>query len=239
LISTKTIIDKVSILLQDTSNVRWSTDELLGWLNIGQGVIVILKPDANVVKTDVQLAAGTSQSLPDGSSTYQDHSGATLRAGLYLLALTRNLGVGGTTPGKSIRIIDQDLLDAMDPDWASADASAVVSHYMYNEKLPQIFSVYPPQPTSGQGYVEIVYSALPTACASYGASTYIDLPDHYESALIDYILYRAYSKDGDAADSAGRAAAYYNTFLDTLGRQDLKEQEVDPNLRVNPSPSLK
>jgi len=39
--------------------------------------------------------------------------------------------------------------------------AAEVQHYMYNEQDPLNFYIYPPQPSSSPGYVELVYSAVP------------------------------------------------------------------------------
>lgn len=44
----KTIIDKASVILSDITATRWTTAELLGWLNDGQRELVTLAPQVNV-----------------------------------------------------------------------------------------------------------------------------------------------------------------------------------------------
>ena len=162
-VSSLEIISSVSDwLLQDATNVRWTTSELLKWLNLGQDAIVLLKPDAKTVITQTQLVAGTMQTLPDGSPTYQDASAQTLRAGLLLLTLTRNLGEDGLTPGRSISIVDQELMNSINPLWHQDTAGEEVLHYMYNEKIPKVFFVTPPISSDRTWAVSYTHLTLPT-----------------------------------------------------------------------------
>jgi hypothetical protein len=39
----------------------------------------------------------------------------------------------------------------------------------------------------------------------------------FAGALMDYVLYRAYSKDGEVPNSAARAVAHYQAFEAALG----------------------
>jgi hypothetical protein len=45
----------------------------------------------------------------------------------------------------------------------------------------------------------------------------ITLDDIFANAILDFILYRAYSKDADYAANAGRAQGHYQAFLNSLG----------------------
>ena len=45
----------------------------------------------------------------------------------------------------------------------------------------------------------------------------ISIPDIYANALLDYILYRAYSKDSEYAGNAQRAQSHYGAFVNTMG----------------------
>jgi hypothetical protein len=201
------IIDKVEILLKDTSNARWAASELLGWLNDAQRAIAILKPDTSVTNASVQLVQGTKQSVPTG--------------GIALIAIRRNMGADGSTVGDAIRVIDMDVLDAAKPDWHSATyENVVVKNYMFDERDPTKFYVYPAQ-TSSPTYVEMVYATNPTEIAS--VSTAISLDDIYETVLMDYVLFKAYSKDGDIEQAANLAAMHYNAFQNALISKDRKE----------------
>ncbi|MDO8310527.1 MAG: hypothetical protein Q7T25_01160, partial [Sideroxyarcus sp.] len=111
-ISIASLLLRAGDLLQDVTNIRWTQDELLRWLNDGQRAIVLERPEATAVNTSVLLVAGTKQTLP--------------ALGLRLLDLPRNMGVGGSTPGRAIRLVQREVLDAQLPDWHSMTASVPV-----------------------------------------------------------------------------------------------------------------
>jgi hypothetical protein len=213
-ITAEEIIDRAAILLHDNqTNVRWpKATEQLGWLNDGQQMVVLLKPDAYTQNESVQMTAGTKQSIPSN--------------GLMLLDVPRNMGAAGTTPGKVVRRIDRRELDDQIPDWHSATAVAAVDHYVFDIRDPRRFYVYPP--SDGTGHLEQIFSAAPPAVAAIGSV--ISLDDIYSVALLDYIMFRSYSKDVDYAANAARAQFYYTAFLQSLGRMDLIEARQNPNL---------
>lgn len=205
------IIDKAEIILQDTTNVRWVAVELIGWLNDAQMEIVRQKPEASVTNESVATVTGTKQSLPS--------------TGIILIDVIRNMGSGGATPGNAIRIINRKILDAQVPDWhLTSGESAVVQHYMFDDKDPKNFYIYPPSDATGQ--IEIVYSSAPTVVA---ADADISIDDVYSSPILDYILYRAYSKDADYAANSQRAIGHFTAFMNSLGLQDKVETLFDPN----------
>lgn len=181
-------------LLQDDTNVAWPLDELLHWLNAGQKELVLGKPDAYVKNQSVQLVAGTRQSIPADGNVY--------------MRLTRNMGAAGTTPGRVILPIPMQVLDEQNPDWHTAAASATAVHAAYDERDKKHYYVYPPQPAT-PGYAEIIYSATPPDVA---LDDPIAVSDLYQSALMDYVLYRAYSKDSEYTRNDAKATAYYQTF---------------------------
>ena len=209
-IISSSIITKAQRVLQDATGVRWDSSEMLGWLNSGQREILLFKPNAYVKYAPMQLVAGTRQLLPDDA--------------VQLIDIPRNMGTTGTTPGRAIRQADREALDAAVPMWHAATANAVVRHYIYNVLEPRAFYVYPPQPTTGRGYVEAIYGATPADAILSGAIT---LDDIYETPLLDYMLYRAFSKDSEYAN-AQRATMYYQSFLQAIGGKARVEGVANP-----------
>jgi hypothetical protein len=216
-ITVSSLLGKVGILLQDTTNVRWTQNELLGWFNDGQRELVALKPNAYVKLDAVQLAAGTRQSLPSD--------------GFELVDVVRNMGADGATPGRAIRQVSREILDAQNPDWHSATADAAVKHFTYSILNPKTFYVYPPQPTSGRGYAEVVYFATPSDVT---VNATVTLDDIYVTALQNYVLYRAYLKDAEYGGNAALSAAYYGQFTAILGAKTAAEAGTNPNLALGP-----
>ena len=201
-ITAQSILNKAAIVLQDTTNIRWPTTELLIWLNDAQREVASMRPDVSNVTASVALTAGTRQIIP--------------AAGAALLAVRRNMGTNGTTPGDAIRKVPMDLLDSQRPGWHSEAASAVVKHYAYDPRTPRIYYVYPP--ATGTTQVEIVYDAPPAALAA--VTDVIALDDEYANMLLEYVLFRAYSKDHDQIGNAERAMAHRQMFDSMLSAKN-------------------
>jgi hypothetical protein len=221
----KSIVEKLNILLVDATNTRWTLKELVGWLNSAGKAVVEYKPSALTANTTMPLAPGTKQVLP--------------ATGLQLIDVIRNMGSDGTSPGRAISVISRSVLDGMFPDWHSSTPAAVVRHFVYDPRDPKTFYVFPPQPNPTSQRVEVVMSVCPSEIAyvdeslsSYasanalGATGFLD--DIYESALIDYCLYRAFGKDGEQPVLAERAAVHYRAFASSLGVKLQNEVALAP-----------
>jgi hypothetical protein len=123
-----------------------------------------------------------------------------------------------------------DMLSSVKPDWPAETASAVVKHFMYDEKDPKAFWVSPPQPAANQGYVLVVYNSIPADVASYSGSAQISLAAEYRPALLNWILFKAYSRDTDEAH-ANFALQYHDAFLQGLNLTQQIERAEDPNYK--------
>ena len=207
------IIDDVELVLQDESNDFWKAADLLQFLNNGIKAVCQEKPDAYILDDSVALVAGITQTIP--------------AAGFQLEEITCNMGAGGSTPGNAIRMIERRVLDAMIPGWPTDTTSATVEYYMYDERNPTTFLVYPAQPSSSFGYIQMKYAAAP---AEVAAGAVIPLRDIYRDVLTDYVLFRAYSIASDVPASANRAIAYKQSFQAALGIRQTIEEKEDPNV---------
>lgn len=212
-VTVNSIVDKAELLLQDTTNVRWTSAELVDWLNDGQREVVQHKPEASAKNIAVALTANsTKQTLPSD--------------GVSFIRLTRNMGAGGSTPGKAIRIVSREILDAQRPDWHTDASAGYVQHYIFDPLDPKTYYVYPKAPATSL-YVEMVYSAAPTNASAGGT---ISIDDIYANALLDYIMFRAYSKDAEYAQNAQLAIAYYTSFANSIGLSVKNALERNPNI---------
>ena len=193
------IIDRAVVVLNDTTNVRWTKSELLLWFNDGQRAVVNRRPDANAVNDDLTCVLGTKQAIP--------------ATGLRLLKVIRNTG------GKAITHIRQDILDEQVRDWHDdSTPTSDVRHFIFDDRDPKNFYLYPAPAASHQ--VEILYSTAPAdvTVSDFDTDTQtISLDDTYANAILDYILFRAYSKDAEYAQNAQRAANHLQIFESALG----------------------
>ena len=203
------IISKARRILQDTTTggTRWLDDELLGWINDAQREIVLIKPNSNSLVADAETVQGSKQTLPSG--------------GLTLLAVIRN------TAGPAIRRIDRNIMDSENPNWYEDTESDTTIHYIFDEDNPDTYYVYPPKPAT-PSTIELSYSGAPQDLVNTSAS--IALNDIYANVILDYVLYRAYSKDSDYAGNAQRATNHYTAFNNSLGNRVQVEQIATPNV---------
>lgn len=206
-LTAQSIILRAVTTLQDTTSIRWPANELVRYLNDGQREIALLRPDAMVTNAALTLAAGAKQALPSGGSK--------------LIDVIKN--TGGNK--RAVRMTTRTILDSQVPSWYNQTGVTEILHYIYDPRDPRVFYVYPPAATSGAS-VDLVYSAYPADItepadgALYTAVTgSISVPDIYGNALIDYVLYRAYTKDAEFAGNAARAQAHYGAFSGSLNAE--------------------
>jgi len=226
-VTVQSVIDRVQTTLQDTTGVRWPVvSELVLWINDAQREIALLKPDASAKNETVTLVTGTKQTIPSG--------------GNRLLRAVRNMSAASNGTGKrSVRLVSREVLDAQTPDWhdptvgGDAAHTSVIKHYIYDEANPRNFYVYPG--VSGNSYLEIIYSANPSAVAQ---SDNLDIPDIYANAVMNYVLYMAYMKDAEYAGNSQRAANHYQIFTASVTGKGQVDAITTPNVDQNrPAPT--
>ena len=207
-------------LMDERDLIRWKSPQTVaqaplplqvlaeqGWLVDGEREVVLHKPEAYTKNQTMQLSPGTRQEVPPG--------------GMVFIRLVRNMGADGNTPGRAITAIDMETMDTQTPYWHTEVPHREIEHYMADERDPQRFYVTPPQPSPAE-YAEIIFSSAPPDVAPMTPAEWetttatISLPDIYMNPLLDYVLYRAYSKNSDSSDP-NRALAYYQSFLNALG----------------------
>ena len=219
------IIDRARLTLQDSSGVRWTDAELLIYINDAQREIVNFRPEATATHANLQLSTGTEQTLPSG--------------GLRLIKVTRNMSgtASDATGARSVRIVEEDLLNSIEPDWhdptvtGSSAHGSIIKNYLFDPDDPKKFYVYPGVASGSNAYVELIYSKLPTDLSS--VSSTIDLEDTYGNAILNFVLYRAYLKDAEFASNQQRTATHYQLFIGSISGGGNAEAILDPNLDRN------
>lgn len=203
-VTAQSIIRRVAETLNDVTSVRWPVAELVRYLNDGQREVGTYRPDALVSGATVNLVAGSKQSLPNN--------------GIKLMDIVRN----ASTSQRAVRMTNRQILDAQIPNWHNLAGATEILHFIYDPRDPLVFYVYPPAAASGAA-VYMIYAGTPTAITEPAdGSTYsnvtgnIGVPDIYANALIDYVLYRAYTKDTEYSGNATRATAHYQAFVNAL-----------------------
>jgi hypothetical protein len=163
----------------------------------------------------VELIQGSKQTIPPDGNRFLD--------------AVRNVTVAGVV-GRAVRIVEREILDAQLPDWHTETSSTSLKHFMFDERSPKTFYVYPPAVAGHK--LEIVYSKSPTDIASgdLNSTSILANEDIYSGVLLDYILYRAFSKDSEYAGNMQRAAVHYQMFANSLGIGNRRRISTSPNV---------
>lgn len=217
-----TLVNKAQTILQDVTSVRWPVLELQGWLNDSYREILILRPDSNTLTGSFTCAAGARQVIT-----------TQFPNALRLIEVVRNLAVASDR--RAVRLVDRRVVDEQRRTWYAETPSVTIQHYMFDPRLPKEFLVYPPATNTAQ--LELAYAQVPAAhtltesqLTNPATAEVIRLDDSFANAMLDYVLYRAYSKDAEYAANATRAAAHYQVFQNALGIKGQVEAASQPGV---------
>lgn len=187
------IITPALVLLQDIDGTRWPAEEMLGWLNAGVREIAVMRPDVMSRTVRHALIEGTRQTIPANA--------------VKLIEVIRNAS------GRPVSLIkDRRLLDVSAPNWHRMPAAAEIRQFLFDLRDSDVFYVYPPARAGAE--VDMVVAQLPPPVTATNSE--VGVPDIYESALLDYVMYRALTKDSEYAANAALAAAHYQAFAVAL-----------------------
>ena len=243
----KDLFFRASSQLQDLSPqfTRWTQREFVDALNDGQKAIAKYMPWSCARVDSIKLKAGSRQSIeaiPAGDIIPGDGSSPAAVRGTVLQSITRNMGPTGTTPGRSVRVIDREILDVNSPDWHAATGTPIAG-FVYDPRTPKIFYVTPGVPAATTWWVEASYLADPLTVAHAAEGVYgkdspeaatISIDDKYVDDLLNYILARAFLKDAEYASNPALASSYTTLFTASINAQAAAVTGVNPNLQSLP-----
>lgn len=203
------LIVRARTLLQDEDSVRWTVTELQYWLNDGYRDVLNLRPDSNTLTGEFTCVAGPRQVL---TTTFPNAS--------RLVSVVRN--TAPTSNKYGVRLVNRRTLDDQRKGWYADTPTVSIEEYMFDPRQPREFLVYPPATTAAR--LEVAYAQIPTPhtlsesqLTNTATTETIRIDDSFANALLDYVLYRAYSKDAEQQGNAARAVAHFQAFQNSLG----------------------
>lgn len=174
----------------DTTAPRQSDDELLAYVNDGLREMVSLQPAIFSTIGDMLCDADTCEQ----AITFANAA-----------ALIEVLYIHG---GPFLTPFDMASMGAFHPNWRQ-DPGAPARQWTRFPNDALRFYIYPKAPDALQT-VCVRYARIPGTYAL--ADTIIDIPLTLQPALIDYVVYRAESKDNEHALSQ-RAGQFFQSFV--------------------------
>lgn len=176
----------------DATAYRQSDDELLTYVNGGLKECAVIQPILFSTIGDMTCTSGQCEQ----SITFTD-----------AVALLDVLSIHG---GAALTPFDMASMNAFNPGWRT-DAAAAARQWSRFANDPLKFFVYPKAPVSQ--VLDVRYVRNPSTY-TIGA-TISDLPSALQTALTDYVVFRAQSKDDEHAVSQ-RALGHYQAFVAKL-----------------------
>ncbi|OBU29321.1 hypothetical protein C0Z01_00505 [Photobacterium kishitanii] len=182
MISVNTLLTQAATVLVDPLFVRWTKPELLYYLNEALSAVITYKPSAVVARANIEVVRNPV-SLPDDA---------------HMLLSIEQIGAvrGPFTPIET--------LDRFYPDWRTSQGQPKCWTKATDELTWFWLYPAPDKPT----LIKVQYSQLLTATEGSDLRMAII----YSGMLLDFMLYRAFSKDAENASEAQKAATHYQTF---------------------------
>jgi hypothetical protein len=186
------IITSARYIINDTStsSPRQSDTELLAYVNDGLRETVILRPELYFTVGDYLCITGQCEQ----TVSFVD-----------AVALVEVLCIHG---GRAITAFDFMSMSTFNPGWRT-DTAGDATQYVKFANDPLKFFIYPQAPATTQ-ILDVRYVRNPTVVGL--TDGIYDLPVTYQPALVDYLVYRAESKDSESVLSQ-RAGAFQQSFV--------------------------
>lgn len=204
---------RMRLVVNDADKVRWTEDELALWINDACRFVVMLRPDAVSRNAEYTCVAGTKQSIAGLSPK-----------GLRLLDVMRN-----SPNGRSVRLVDREVLDTQNPNWHAATGSATITNYVFDNRDPTTFYTWPPATTDAK--LELLYAPEPVEItAAQLDALELSVPGIYMDPLLNYTLSRAYGKDATFSRNLALAAGYRQAAGEALGAKMKSDALFSPDM---------
>ncbi|MFU1851455.1 DUF6682 family protein [Citrobacter portucalensis] len=197
-ISVVDVLGRVNTQLRDPVFIRWAKSELLGYFNDAVRAVVLKRPDATAAVIPFECAAGVRQQLPE--SVYQ------------------LIDIVGQDSGRAVVPADRVTLDTADPMWRTISGEVSAEAFLYNPALPQYFMLYPG--VADGVMLEIAASLYPVEVTLEDLDeedpVAMAISDIFINPVVDWCLYRAFSKDAPGQDDS-LAKQHLQNYNDAMG----------------------
>ena len=194
------ILNIVRTITNDPNDVVYSLSQKEQALNEAIRAVSLHRPDSAAITTNVALVSGTKQSLPSDC--------------VRLIRVIRNKsGPGGTTTGKSVRLMDLNRISDRVVDWHNVVGDDVLE-YGYEQSNQSVFWVYPHIGAASNKFVEVIYQrSIPDVVS---ADTF-PINDLYSVAVKEWMLYSLWSSDNEQSPNYAMALKKLEVFFTLLG----------------------
>ncbi|AYO17096.1 hypothetical protein D0812_22160 [Vibrio owensii] len=192
------LINQAARLVVDKNMIRWDKAFWVDAYNAAIRAVLAVRPDALTKTEEVICDAGTTQKIPANAR--------------YVIDVLTNVGGGAVSGPLSLKMFND-----YRPEWRQSSESDSVSTWLYDERNKETFFVYPGVKAGVK--IEAVFAYEPTDItqADYEADVLGQLNPMYDNAIIEWLVYRAFSEDSEITANNAKAQTAINTFRLLLG----------------------
>lgn len=209
------IIAEISALLNDAeegfANIRWSVQEIQEYVNDALVQLALLKPEAFAKTVEMPLKAGSYQELPEDI--------------MQLIDLIGVKDAYGRIHGKPLRLDTNAsyVSHAYFADLAcqvAVNGRYVMRSYVFDPKNPQAIFVYPPVPAGEE--LSLLVNGVVVTQEGKG-----EVPRKWHNAVIEWALYRAFSKDTESPVNQQKGSQHLQHFYSILNLSTQAEDRLN------------
>lgn len=204
------VLNPASEQLGDPNNNRFTRAGLRTYLNSGVVELLNVRPEASAEYRTLSLSEGSEQAVPTDAH--------------WFLGGVQNMGSDGSTPGKTVRNVSMQALDAFSREWM-IEQGVEVDDVVYSADTPRLFFVFPGVKTGSSVHLKTRLSVVPAAVAS--DTDPVGVPDQYKSALVHWLLASAYHENSEYQDKQ-LATQHVQLFYRALGVTEKTEKRNPP-----------
>lgn len=224
-----TLKDALQRELIDPGEDEYTEADLLFYVNDAQFAVALLRPDAKAQTAYAKVRNGVTQSLAP-AFMYEDTLGATalVRQVRRLQSISHNVTTGATISGP----IDRNESDAFNRLLhAQASLAEEADNYSYNRENPLTYYLYPGINAAGvDRLIQIEVSVVPLQLAALTDQDRIDIDDIYVPAIMEWSMFRAWSRDTERSATSRRAMNRFRNFFSLLGVSIQADTLINPQV---------
>lgn len=198
------IVDRVTFITKDADKVRWTLGEIVIWTRDAIDQMATLHPRVASQYVPVTLRDGSRQDLRVADPA---------KRWIRLHQVVSNVDSNNGPTGYAIRQVPTSSLYFSLNQWGAKPPSTAVREYSLDEREVHTFDVYPPVAAGTR--VMVLASVKPAPIED--EDSVFPLPDGYDIAATDYVLFRLFSKDANDEAYMARATGHLKAFEMAMG----------------------
>ncbi len=217
--------DTLRSIIRDPSGDVWTNESIYFAILDAQRAVVNVRPDTCVSYTTQILVAGSAQQA--------------LTFGMPINRILRVIGQmadEGEGIVRAVRRVEREAMDAANPSWMSDTPSTVIKEWLYDDREPHRYFVWPPVPPNDElefpVRLRMSISFFPFfATNEPDTISTLQVPGNYLPAVTEFSLYRLFCADTEGTVNLDRSQRHFSNFNQMMGVKIDTDAAISPKER--------